>query len=250
MKIYELIGCCRSGHHAILNWLIINQIGFQCEWKFKMNAMGTTGFFFLNESNHDIPLSHKFIKDSKEKINILFMGYEDTPSDYTILNENKIYRGPNSLDYRKEYDIEYKGRMIFIRDFYNNLSSRLKANESVVGTEFKSGNQFILDVAEQFIYRWKSQARHCVENKCSFLKFEDWLNNKDVRDEFLFDNFGLKDLYGIKNIKGTQSSFGTIHNVTNRVDSIDIPENTKDLIRKDTELHYLIGALGYEYKLI
>ena len=30
----------------------------------------------------------------------------------------------------------------------------------------------------------------------------------------------------------------------------NIPEEIKDLIRKDNELHYLIGALGYEYKEI
>ena len=29
---------------------------------------------------------------------------------------------------------------------------------------------------------------------------------------------------------------------------IDLPEETKELISRDSELHYLIGALGYEYK--
>jgi len=250
MKIYELMGCSRSGHHTILNWLIMNHIGMQCEWRYKMNIMSNTGFHILSEANHDIPLGHKFIREAKDNIETLFVGYEDTPSDYTIFNEDKIYRGPLNLEYKKQYDIEHKGRMILIRNFYDNLSSRIKSNEKEIFKTWNSGNPFLMDVAENFIYRWKSQARHCVEKKSSFLKFEDWLKNKEVRDKFLFDNFGLKDMYGTKEIKGTQSSFGSIENVTKRADSVEIPDETKELIRKDSELHYLMGALGYEYKSI
>jgi hypothetical protein len=250
MKVYELMGCSRSGHHTILNWLIINHIGFQCEWKYKMNCMANTGLYFLCEANHDIPLGHKFIKEEKNNIDTLFVGYEDTPSDYTIFNEDKIFRGPLNLDYRLEYNIEHKGRMILIRNFYDNLSSRIKSNEKKLFSVWDNGKPFLMDTAEHFIFRWKSQARRCVEKKSSYLKFEDWLFNKEIRDQFLFENFGLRDMYGIENIKGTQSSFGSTENVTNRANSMEIPEKTKELIKNDTELQYLIEALGYEYKSI
>ena len=46
------------------------------------------------------------------------------------------------------------------------------------------------------------------------------------------------------------NSFGTFNGVTKRDEEFPIPEDVKDLIRKDNELHYLIGALGYQYKEI
>ena len=242
------MGCSRSGHHTILNWIVMNHVGFQSDWEFKMTTLGANGFHFLSEANHDIPISHKFLDEKKENISTILIGYEDTPANYTILNEDRIYKGPFALDYFYQYNIEHKGRIILIRDFYNNLSSRIKSNEKTLFTKWSSGKPFLFDVGEKFIYRWKNQARDCVNNKCLFLKFEDWINNKDVRDKFLFDAFGLKDLYSTKEIRGTVSSFGTIENVEKRSEQVEIPEETKELIRKDSELNYLIGALGYQYK--
>ena len=80
------------------------------------------------------------------------------------------------------------------------------------------------------------------------MKFEDWLTNQEIRENFLFENFGLKDRYKLTKIQGTQSSFGDIENVDKRFEGLVIPDETLDLISKDSELHYLIGALGYEYK--
>jgi hypothetical protein len=74
--------------------------------------------------------------------------------------------------------------------------------------------------------------------------------NKEIREKFLYDTFGLKDIFGTKNVEGTRSSFGDRTNVMNRHKELDLPEETKELIRKDGELHYLMGALGYEYKKI
>ena len=68
--------------------------------------------------------------------------------------------------------------------------------------------------------------------------------------KFLFDNFGLKDLYGIQEINGTVSSFGTTENVTKRSGSVEIPEETTELIKNDTELQHLIGELSYDNRSI
>jgi len=51
-------------------------------------------------------------------------------------------------------------------------------------------------------------------------------------------------------MNGTSSSFGEHKNVLNRFDMVDLPEDVKEIIRKDNELHYLIGALGYKYREI
>jgi hypothetical protein len=66
----------------------------------------------------------------------------------------------------------------------------------------------------------------------------------------MLEVFNVYDRVGIDNINGTTSSFGEHKNVMNRFNMVELPEEIKDLIRKDNELHYLIGALGYEYKEI
>ena len=243
-----MIGCSRSGHHSIINWILQNMVGFQCNWKYKLNYMSGTDVYFLGEANHDIPLSYEMVEKHRENIGTLLVGYEDTPGEYTVFRNNRTFQGPKSLENLTRYD--YKGRVLFIRDFYNNLVSRIKSNEKKIFSKWDTGDSHIFDVEEKFIFRWKSQARSCIENKISYLRFEDWLDNKEVREKFLFENFGLRDLFGIESIDGTVSSFGDKENVRNRFNPDLISDKTKQLIREDSELHYLMGKLGYEYKKI
>ena len=247
MKIYEILALSRSGHHSIVNWIIRNSVGFQCDWTYKLTQLGEGGLFYLNEANHDIPLSFQFVGEKKDDIKKLYLNYEDTPGDYTIFNKNNTYRGPMSVMYENS---EFSGRIIIIRNFYNLLASRLKANEKKMFGKWNSDEYHLFNISDKFIYRWKSQAKSALFNNTPYLRFEDWINNKEVREKFLYDNFGLIDYFGTKDIHGTSSSFGDIKNVMERDGLIEIPEETKDLIRKDNELHYLMGALGYEYKEI
>ena len=146
-------------------------------------------------------------------------------------------------------NVSFDGRVIVIRDFYNLLASRLKANENKIFKKWND-NVHLLEVGEHFTFRWKSHANACLYNNTPYLRFEDWLNHKEVREEFLYKNFGLIDNFGIKNVFGTISSFGSHDGVQDRSKQMEFPEEIKELIRKDNELHYLIGALGYEYKEI
>lgn len=250
MKIYEFVATCRSGHHSVLNWILMNKIGFQYDWKYKYVSLGNTGLFHLSEANHDIPLSFQFIDESIDSVKTLFVGYEDTNWDYTIFSDDNTFVAPSALrDYRK-YDMDYQRRIIILRNFYTNLASRLKSNDKKMFEKWDDTGLHLFDVTENFLSWWKDQARACVENKVSYLKFEDWIKNKNVRENFLYENFGLRDIHGIDDIQGTPSSFGTTEGVLNRDREIEIPEDVKDLIRKDNELHYLMGALGYPYKKI
>ena len=249
MKIYEFLALSRSGHHTVVNWVIKNTIGVQCDWTYKLTEFGTNGLFYLNEANHDIPLSFQFINEKKDKIKKLYLNYEDTPASYTLFNNEKEYKGPMSMNIDGINHTDFVRRVIIVRDFYNLLSSRLKANEKIMFKK-RDGSPHLFQVSEKFIYRWKSHAKSCLYNNTPYLKFEDWLNNKDVREQFLYENFGLFDNYGIKDIAGTDSSFDSHKGVENRINQIEIPEEIKELIKKDNELHYLMGALGYEYKEI
>jgi hypothetical protein len=136
-----------------------------------------------------------------------------------------------------------------LRDFYNNLTSRIKSNQREIFTKWDSGEPHLFKVDQVFIDRWKNQARACVENKVSYLKFEDWLFKPETREKFLFENFGVRDFYGIEGIKGSQSSFEkNDESYTERYKGVEIPEETKELIMQDSELRYLIESLGYDYK--
>lgn len=249
MKIYEILALSRSGHHSVVNWIIRNTIGVQCDWTYKLTAFGKSGLFYLNEANHDIQMGLNFVIEKKDEIKKLYLNYEDTPGDYTIFNNENKFRGPMSMDIGGVNDVNFINRVIVIRDFYSLLASRIKANENKI---FKKWNDspHLMQVSDKFIFRWKSQAKACIYNKTPYLRFEDWINNPEVREEFLLQNFGLHDHFGTEGVFGTSSSFGTREGVLDRSKEVEIPEEIKDLINKDNELHYLMGALGYQYKKI
>lgn len=250
MNLYEFIGLSRSGHHAMLNWIIKNMVGFQCGWEYKMIRMGGSNLYYLNEGNHDINLSHRYIKESIADIKTLFVGYEDVLYDYTIFRDDFIYRGPLSSNKYTSDGMNSIGRIIFIRDFYNNLSSRIKANQKANMFVKITGKPHIFNTEENYINTWKNLAKSILDKKVSYLKFEDWIHNKDIRNQFLLETFNVKAMYGTEDIHGTSSSFGESKNYDKRFDPTLFSEKTKELIRKDNELHYLIGAMGYEYKEI
>ena len=235
----------RSGHHSMKNWVIRNLIGFQINWDYKLvNAVGTN-FYHLGEANHDIHLSYQFLDESKNNIDTILVNYEDAPYDYTIFNEDRVYKGPLSLEMRNEYNIEHKGRVCFIRDFYSNLSSRIRANERAIFSKWDTQEPHLFKVEEEYIVRWKSHATACAEDKVSYLRFEDWMFSKDKRNKFIFETFGVRDHYGINGVMGSKSSFGTWDNIEHRYHELNLSDKMKDLIVYDKDLHNLINELGY-----
>jgi hypothetical protein len=250
MKVYESMALSRSGHHSMKNWVIKNLIGFQIDWDYKLILANGTKFFHLGEANHDIPLSMEYLDQIKDTAEAVVINYEDTPWDYTILNEDNKFYGKYRLSYGEKYNVDHQTRIIYIRDFYNNLTSRIKSNQRQIFTKWDEEKPHLFKTDSIFIERWKNHARACVDGKVSYLKFEDWLTNKEKRQEFLWETYRIKEVYDIKGIRGSQSSFESKGDVTNRFQEVEIPEETKELIRKDSELHYLIGKLGYDYKNI
>ena len=245
MKVYETMSLSRSGHHSMKNWIIKNLIGFQIGWDYKMTNASGTKFYHLGEANHDIPISFKFLYEFKDKIDTIIVNYEDAPWDYTIFNEDTIFRGPLNIEKGEKYGIEHLGRICFIRDFYDLLSSRMKSNKETIFTKWDTKEPHLFKVEEEFLVRWKSHAMACVENKISFLKFEDWITSKDIRDKFIFDNFGVRDRYGLDGIMGSRSSFGKINNLNERHKELELSDKMKDLIKSDKDLNYLISELNY-----
>lgn len=246
MKIFEIFGLSRSGHHAMVNWVIKNMISIESEMKWKLEFM-QDGLIYINEANLDTDMTLKYIKDHKENMRALVLSYENCTLNYSILNQNLIYTSPLSINLEQVRNFYSNYRIIFIRDFYDNLASRIKSNENNLAKD-REGNFVAWDTGKDFIESWKNCARYIVDNKCLWLKFEDWLNSKEIRNQFMTSILGHGELFDNK-VKGTISSFGD-KNVIDRFSQVQIPEETKELINQDSELHFLIGKLNYNYKKV
>jgi hypothetical protein len=242
MNLIEITATRRSGHHAMMSWVVENLTRVKVShWHYKVTVVGDSQFCVLNEGNEWIERGIQLLEELKSPINTLMINYEDGDPDYSLVYNNHFYKGKfytvNFLN--KKITNSYK--ILFIRDFYNNIASRYHANIS---------NHFPHSYKGDFIDSWKKIAREIVENKYHFLKYEDWLISKEKRNDFLLKTFNVNETIGIENMNGTSSSFGEHKNVLNRFDMVDLPEDVKEIIRKDNELHYLIGALGYKYREI
>ena len=244
MKIFEIFGLSRSGHHAMVNWLIKNLTSIESEMKWKLEFM-QNGLIYINEGNLDTDMTLKYIKDHKQNMRSLILSYENCDLNYSILNKENVYTSPLSINIDDVRNFHTNYRIIFIRDFYDNLASRIKSNENDLAKD-REGNFVAWDTGYDFIESWKNSARYIIQNKCLWLKFEDWLINKKNRDKFITQIIGHGELFDNK-VKGTVSSFGD-KNVIDRYSQVQIPEETKKLIKEDSELHYLIGKLNYNFK--
>lgn len=89
MKIFEIFGLARSGHHAIINWMIKNVCGYEAEMKWKLDLVNGKGVTYINEANLDTEVTLKYINDQAPTTKFLFLSYENSELDYSILNTEK-----------------------------------------------------------------------------------------------------------------------------------------------------------------
>ena len=249
MKIIETIGNARSGHHAMLNWIIFNLCGQQVQnWgSYNMTHLSNSTLAIFDEVNYKPELNLKWLKD-QENYKTIILNHVDAFPNYSILHGNhKVFKGPYAYNKDLGFNFEHKGRILMIRDFYSNLLSRLKGNKTqlqktveVIGSV--TDKTFMFDVSLHFIDIWKSQAKACIKNQISYIKYEDWMYNTEIRQKFLWDNFQTKEQFN-NNIKGTDSSYKSGEK---RNDVTLIPDDLKQIIKEDKELHELVEALGYK----
>jgi hypothetical protein len=242
MNIIEIPALRRSGNHAVMSWLMKNLIldsPTEKQWeKFKITTIGNSKSIFWSEANWDLDYSKELYRNLNYPHNNIFINYEDIGPEYTIFSEDNKYKGKFNLKIDLDINITNSYRFVVIRDFYNNLCSRIKGNEFY---DFNYG--------QVFIDLWKIYAKYCVNNLVHFIKYEDWILHPEIRQNFLKDTFNTPEIIFPELSKGSKSSYNN-QDFLNRFDPNIIPDHIKDLIRKDNELHYLIGALGYEFKPI
>jgi hypothetical protein len=242
MNLTETIALRRSGHHVVMSWFIKNLIG-QASWDYQVTVQRGTKTIIWNDGGygeHELELYKEigFVPDN------IFINYEDKLSNFSFFQKNDTYIGPLGFNKYEEFNFVNSKRILIIRDFYNNLCSRITKNK-------KQERQMIVD--GEFIEMWKNHAKSIVNNEVHHIKYEDWLTNNEIRLKFLQDVFGTKEIVKKEQANGTMSSFegeSNTNDYLNRFDPSIIPDDTKKLIREDNELHYLMGKLGYDYKEI
>ncbi len=245
MTLYEIMTISRSGSHAIINWMTKNLLGAQMDFTYKLSYYGEGKFIYINEANFDTGQTFRYLDDHAKNAKHILMCYENTYSNYTLLSNDNIYKNSYSITYPSTSHFSDNKRIVILRDFFNLAASRQSANENLVFKD-RDGNPFLFDLGQEFINKWKDQAKLSLENKCHYIKYEDWSKSKTIRREFLRDVFSIHELEG-NDVIGTNSSFGENKNYNERHKQVNFSDEFKKLINHDNELYYLIGKLGYEY---
>lgn len=243
MKLIEIVSARRSGHHAVMSWVIENLTGIRIDnWDHRLTVVANSGMAAINEGNTENDWVLHLLSQLKSPVKSVLINYEDTKVDYSLFTKSRQYQGKFNFEKILDRDVIDSHRFLVIRDFYNCISSRYHANIT---------NHFPHTYDLGFIELWKNHARAVLNENVHYIKFEDWLISPEKRNEFMKDTFGAFDVVkDLSKVNGTTSSFNERKNVLKRSDMVNLPNDIKELIRKDSELHYLIGALGYEYKQI
>jgi len=242
MNLIETIALRRSGHHAIMSWYIKNLLG-NAHWDYFITVQAGTKSVIWNDGGYN-ENEIEIIRGLKNKPKDIFINYEDKYSNFTFFDVTHTYKGPKRLNKYEDFYFNESKRILIIRDFYNNLCSRITQNK-------KQDYQMLVN--HDFINMWKNHAKSVLNDEIHHIKYEDWLTCNECRKKFLQDVFGVKERVKKEHAKGTHSSYdtkSTEYDYLNRFDITIIPDDVKKLIREDNELHYLIGALGYTYREI
>lgn len=213
---FDIYAIRRSGHHAIIFWIINNLGGFTHKLETFMYWNPHTGVYYYNDcADHLYPFVNKY--------NYMIRNYEDAWETYG----SPI---PQIFSKRKNKSITIP--IIIMRDFINLYASRAKKNT------FNN-----LDI-DSLIILWKQQAKAIIEKKAFGILYNKWLVDKKYRD-LISAKLGIPNKYD--NIDyvpevGQGGSFSSLklekdrQNYLKRYQMVDISEDIIDKILNDKEL--------------
>lgn len=206
IKFYEFYGLCRSGNHAIVNWIINNLISdtsnkiFLSDYSFYCD-----GVFFQNNYNGPNSGIELFKKGLRFKPTIVLISYEEA--------DIEEIESPVSLIKQQSK------KFTIVRSLKNLLASRLKNN-----MPYKSENINSLST-DPFFLAWEKHVRY--ENN---IFYDKWLIDKAYRDMISL-KLGIynRDLTDDLTTNGGGSSFSdmildTAENLLTRYRQYQIPD--------------------------
>lgn len=212
---YIIYSMQRTGHHAVLFWLINNCGGYNKNIKTYMYWDDIKKLYYYNDCNH---MKYNIVTD----YNYLFMSYEDTYNQiiHKSKEDNKI--------------------IIILRDFVNMIASRYKKFGDKLGF-----NRYYLQNINDIIQLWKKQANEIINNDNIIpILYNKWLFDKKYRDEIcqqlMIEN--INDKIDHVPEMGQGSSFCGIkieedkNSYIKRYENIKLSNEIKEKIKIDKEL--------------
>lgn len=246
MELYEFYGLARSGHHAIINWCVKNLCGVELPLDHKFQVIQNCGIYYINEGNYDIYHTREFLIKNWSNIKYLIIGYENCDPTYSYFSTDFKYKAPLDFYFENFEAPTKRKRVVLTRDFYDNLASRIKKNQGGIYNNLGIEIEFAIDLT--FFTQYKLYLNEVIERKCYTLKFEDWLHNKSIRQDFLQQVFGIHEMFTNEEVRGTVSSFDESDrkNLENRINQVSVPESIKQMVNSDTALKNLLKKVGYK----
>lgn len=210
MNNINFYSLARSGHHAIIFWMINNLGGFDESNADIYFINKKTGLYFYN----NVTVHNQKLLHSEFSANWVIKNYEDTETE--ILNNN----------------------FIIIRDFLNLLCSRYKKwGKNLIWNKDKG----ISDI-DNLIKVWKQHVQ--APDKNYIISYNEWVKNKQYRDDVslkLGVNNAVDNIAYVP-VLGNGSSFLGLKKETDssayekRFNQIKLPDQYIEKIQKDREL--------------
>jgi hypothetical protein len=221
MQFIEIYGLRRSGHHAVISWLIKNL----------EEEYGLDKVYYINDASNSRFASgenlnkHLLYQIWKCQPKIIILSYEDVPTEVSRL-EDRIERT----------------KIVVVRDILNNAASRYQRALIAKTTLFPNCH---MKIDESIMDIWLNHAKHR-----NMFKYEDFLFDKHKRD-LLSIKFGAANLdYTDKvNDYANGSSFVGIQldkkeNYIKRHEMVQLPERVLNLINQESIVNQR-KSIGY-----
>lgn len=236
MDIIEIFANRRSGHHFFLSWFTSNLLGTKDTETKELNRVTwlTPKAAHMNDASY-----HAFFDYEGTIMDIGAIALKSP--DYIFLNYEDAGMSNKVADYLSSNEIPTT-KVIFIRDFLNMMASKWKVSRGDM-EQFYFGFERE-DIILDNIRDWKDMAKAYLSNKYARISYEDILLKPEVKDKFLWDNFGKREIFPSNQVEGTKSSFAS-SDFNSRYKEVEFNQLFKDLTMSDPELRMLIHEMGY-----
>jgi len=227
LKIIEIYATRRSGHHALISWIIANITNQTHNFNKHLNSVERfNNLIHINDALFNKQIAKKTFIDNKNTTPIFLLNYEENDISESIV-EN-----------------ETTEKVIFIRDFLNVMASKIAAPNM----QSMYGGLEDENIIKENIFTWKRLAKHFINTDTHKIKYEDLISNDVYRNDFLLNLTGIEDSYDPLNLKGTNSSFTNNYDpseLNSRYKKVNFSENFKKICSEDEELINIIDKLNY-----
>jgi hypothetical protein len=178
-KNYFTLSMKRSGHHAVMNWIMSNM---------------EENFIFYNscfiENGEVVPMGRNNVTvyDKKNQQT----NYRKKGTDFKIIEENNPHITAKMYNFEDYYTTILDDKLIdgtkivVMRDIYNMIASSIKQNEKKYGDKVKLKDR---------IDRWLSHTQIVEDEGIIFINYNKWFSDNNYRNEIsVLLNFTNKDV--------------------------------------------------------